>query len=208
MSSGLTYYLLTNKHQTEINGIHQADSLMQIAFKDSIRVLKTNIDSLKSLPPKIIVKTVTITLPGGGTQTIYDTLYVYPFGEDVKRETFRTTNTFYDKSITVFGKNTIESNVIVYADTTLKEWYITNDLLFQQDSLSVFVDSSLFKRFNRFQWLVGMAGGRRYNDDKSAIDIQISGGAIYNNKFYGGIYASPNAIGIETKFNLTEMFRK
>jgi len=66
----------------------------------------------------------------------------------------------------------------------------------------------MLKRFDRFQWFVGLAGGKRYNDDDSAIDIQISGGVLYNNKYYGGVYASPNAIGIETKFNLTELFKK
>jgi len=121
LSVGITYYLLNKKHQTEINGIYQADSLMQFAFQDSIRQLKTNIDSLKSLPPKIIVKTVTVTLPGGGTETIYDTTFVYPFGADSRKETFLTVNVFHDKFITVFGKNTIESNVVIYADTTLKQ---------------------------------------------------------------------------------------
>jgi len=207
--AGAIYFIVHSQFNKEVAAIQRADSLLTISLTDSIRTLQTNIDSLKNIPPEIIIKPHTVYLPGTDvTTTIYDTLLAFPFATDTKSQTFRTTNTFYEKKISLNGKNTIVSKVIVYSDSIKKEWFIKNDLTFKQDSLDIKIDPKLFDKQAKIQFLSGIAVGKRYNDTKNAIDIQISLGALINNRYYGGVYASPNAIGIETKFNLSQLFKK
>ena len=206
---GLIYYTINNHFERELYEIRHADSLLTISLKDSIRVLQTSVDSLKNIPPEIIVKTHIVHLPGTtSTVTIYDTILVYPFATDTKYQTFLTTNTFYDKKVSLFGKNTITSKVIVYSDSLKKEWFIKNDIIFKQDSLDILIDKSLFSKKDKFQILSGIGVGKRYNDENNAIDINISLGALIYRKYYGGLYVSPNSIGLDCKLNLSEFFKK
>lgn len=135
---GITIYFINRHYKDIVDEIRQTDSLYTITLRDSIHALQINVDSLSHIPPIVIIKPHTIYLPGDTISiTQIDTIMVYPFGHDVKKQTFNTENKFYQGEMIVYGTNTIISDVIVYSDSTLKEWYITNDLTFKQDSLGV-----------------------------------------------------------------------